>query len=417
VRRPDASLEHVARIVIELYPLVADGLAEPAPTSAEAQPDPPPTSEFDQLAMGHAPIESFAFREALTPPQFRAEHHGETPPDHRPPSFRFEDDSTRERPDPAVRPGEGTGEALVSGSRSRDGSWYDEWDAEAAQYRTQWCRVRERPAEEGPPDQVEAILTRRRGLIASLRRSFEVIRPDAFRKQRRRAEGEEIDLDAAVISMVERRTGLPPSDRVYISREKRLRDVSVVFLIDTSGSTGRQLNVEGRSTRVVDVEREGLVLLSEALDALGDEFALFAFSGQSRQGVECRVIKDFEQPLSPLTFHRIGGLTPSGQNRDGAAIRHATYRLLQRPAAVKLLIVLSDGKPLDDEYTGGYAIADTQAALREARARGIRSFCVTVDDTASEYIAGLYGDVGYTLIRRVEELPGALPRLYKRLTT
>jgi nitric oxide reductase activation protein len=288
--------------------------------------------------------------------------------------------------------------------------------------------VTERIADEGADDEVEAILARARGIIASLRRRFEVLRPEAFRKVARQAEGEDIDLDAATAAAVDRRAGLTPSDRLYIRREKKTRDVSVAFLVDASGSTGRQLAgassvtldsclASDRPRRVIDVEREGLILLGEALDALGDEFALFAFSGQSRLGVECLVIKDFETPPGPAVRHRLGGLRPMGQNRDGAAIRHVARRLSHRPAAVKLLIVLSDGRPLDDGYEGPYALDDTKFALREVRALGIRPFCITVDDAAPRYIEAMYGEVGYTIIDDVATLPTRLPNLYKRLTT
>ncbi len=428
VRAPGATAEDALRIVIDLYPVVADGLDGPDPVSTETPPasDAPP--DFDQLAMGHAPIERFAFRDSLTPPAFRAEQRGGAPAEDRQPTIRVEDDRSRDEASASVRESDGADNAVSAGSAGGAGAWYDEWDLGAQEYRRRWCRVTERIADEGADDEVEAILARARGIIASLRRRFEVLRPEAFRKVARQAEGEDIDLDAATAAAVDRRAGLTPSDRLYVRREKKTRDVSVAFLVDASGSTGRQLAgassvtldsclASDRPRRVIDVEREGLILLAEALDALGDEFALFAFSGQSRLGVDCLVIKDFETPPGPAVRHRLGGLRPMGQNRDGAAIRHVARRLSRRPAAVKLLIVLSDGRPLDDGYEGPYALDDTKFALREVRALGIRPFCITVDDAAPRYIEAMYGEVGYTIIDDVATLPARLPSLYKRLTT
>ena len=427
VRTPDATAEDALRIVIDLYPVVADGMDGPDPVSTEASPEAAPP-EFDQLAMGHAPIERFAFRDSLTPPAFRAEQRGGAPDEDRQPTICTEDDLARNAAAAIARASDGADDTVAAGSGSGAGAWYDEWDLGAQEYRRRWCRVTERIADEGADDEVEAILARARGIIASLRRRFEVLRPEAFRKVARQAEGEDIDLDAATAAAVDRRAGLTPSDRLYIRREKKTRDVSVAFLVDASGSTGRQLAGASRVTldsclapdrprRVIDVEREGLILLGEALDALGDEFALFAFSGQSRLGVECLVIKDFETPPGPAVRHRLGGLRPMGQNRDGAAIRHVARRLSRRPAAVKLLIVLSDGRPLDDGYEGPYALDDTKFALREVRALGIRPFCITVDNAAPRYIEAMYGEVGYTIIDDVATLPARLPTLYKRLTT
>ena len=100
--------------------------------------------------------------------------------------------------------------------------------------------------------------------------------------------------------------------------------MAVAFLIDISGSTGRQLD-GGR--RVIDVEKESLVLLCEALDAVGDQYGLYAYSGQGRRAVEFHTIKDFDERLGTTTAHRLGGLSPRQQNRDGAAIRHAVAKL------------------------------------------------------------------------------------------
>jgi nitric oxide reductase activation protein len=321
--------------------------------------------------------------------------------------------------DPTASRRSGEGDSVAPGSRETDhGFWYDEWDSGVLEYKPRWCRVDESPATLASPDEVDALLAETRGVDASLRRYFSVIRPETFRKTRRQQDGDEIDLDAATTAAVDRRAGLTPSDRVYIRREKRVRDVAVAVLLDASGSTGRHIAGSTQpARRVIDVERESLALLGSALDALGDQFALYAFSGQARHAVNCRTVKAFDERFDHLALARIGGVVPSGQNRDGAAIRHVSRRLRARDAAVKLLILLSDGRPLDDDYAGDYALEDTRAALRECRAAGIHPFCVTVDDAADRYIERLYGDIHYTVIQDVAALPERLPRLYKRLTS
>jgi nitric oxide reductase activation protein len=311
------------------------------------------------------------------------------------------------------------GDAVAPGASSTDGAfWYDEWDHTALEYRPRWCRVQEEPATPGSPDEFQALLAETRGIEASLRRYFAVIRPEAFRKAKRQPDGDDIDLDAATAAAVDRKARLTPSDRLYVRRDKRVRDVATALLIDTSGSTGRQSGGPShRLRRVIDVARESLALLGSALDALGDQFAIYAYSGQSRNGVNCRVVKAFDERFGPPVLARISGLSPAGQNRDGAAIRHVSRRLQAREAAVKLLILLSDGRPLDDDYAGDYALDDTRAALAEAKAAGVHAFGVTVDTAADRYIERLYGDVRYTIIDDVGALPERLPRLYKRLTT
>ena len=227
-------------------------------------------------------------------------------------------------------------------------------------------------------------------------------------------DGDEVDLDAVVRLLADRVAGAEVSDRIYVRRDRRERDVATAFLVDVSGSTSRQLD-GGR--RVIDVEREGLVLLCEALEAVGDQYALYGYSGQGRGQVDFLVIKDFADRLGGQAAHRLAGLMPLQQNRDGAAIRHATTKLQACEAKTKLLIVVSDGRPLDDGYKDEYSLEDTKAALREAKRRGIHPFCITIDREADAYLKRMYGDVQFTVIDRVETLPLRLPRIYQRLTT
>ena len=310
---------------------------------------------------------------------------------------------------PNLRPQGGSG-VTVSGGEYL----YDEWDGIIRDYRPQWCRVFEKTGVEGLPDFVDETFQSYGPIVRLIRRYFEAIRPEAFRRIGRQADGEDIDLDALVSWMVDRRQGHEPPEQVYSTRRKHDRQVAVAFLVDMSGSTGRQIGV--RSRPVIDIEKEGLLLLSEALSAIGDQYAMYGFSGQSRQSVDIHVLKDFEQRSGSRVGLKISGVKPRQQNRDGAAIRHATQRLIQQAAKVRLLMLLSDGKPLDDEYADEYALEDTKMALREARRQGIHPFCITIDHAATDYVQRMYGDIGFLVVDEVETLPTRLPKIYQRLT-
>jgi nitric oxide reductase activation protein len=311
-------------------------------------------------------------------------------------------------------PGDGEGSAMGDHPGART-FLYDEWDGTIQDYRTRWCRVFEQAAPEGSEAFIERTRSAYGGVISMIRRYFEGIRPPAFRRVRRQADGEEVDIEAAVERLVERRAHTSPSDFVYVRRDRRDRDVAAVFLVDLSGSTGQQIGPDG--ARIIDVEKEGLVLLCEALEAIGDQYAVYGYSGQSRGEVQILVIKDFDERYGPQVWRRIDAVRPMSQNRDGAAIRHALWRLSARAARVKLLILLSDGRPLDDAYQEDYALDDTKAALQEVKARGIHPFCITVDADARGYLARMYGEVCYLIIDRVQSLPERLPRIYRTLTT
>jgi nitric oxide reductase activation protein len=308
-----------------------------------------------------------------------------------------------EQPAPAVHPGQG--DSAVH---------YPEWDQGIDDYRLNWCRVVERAAEEGSGDIVGATLSAHGTEVSALRRFFESLRPPGLRRVPGQADGDELDVDAAVRRCVEQAAGAGLSDRIYVRRERKERDVAAAFLVDVSGSTSRQLD-NGR--RVIDLEKEGLVLLCEALDAVGDQYALYGYSGQGRRQVDFFVVKDFDDQLSGKAAQRLGGLAPMRQNRDGAAIRHATAKLLAREARTRLLVLISDGRPLDDGYTDEYSLEDTKVALREARQRGVHPFCITIDREAGGYVRRMYGDVQFAVIDHLEALPKRLPQIYQRLTT
>jgi len=292
---------------------------------------------------------------------------------------------------------------------------YDEWDGQIQDYRTRWCRVVEQTAPEGTEEFIGLVRSRYGGVVSLIRRYFEGIRPPGLRRMRRQADGEEVDIEAAVEALVERKAHVSASEFVYIRRDRRDRDVAAAFLVDLSGSTGQQIGPGG--ARIIDVEKEGLVLLCEALEAIGDQYAVYGYSGQSRHDVQILVLKDFDERYGPSVWRRIDAVRPLVQNRDGAAIRHALRRLSERAAKVKLLVMLSDGRPLDDAYQEEYALEDTKAALREVKALGVHPFCITVDREARGYLARLYGEVCYLIIDRAESLPERLPRIYRALTT
>jgi len=291
---------------------------------------------------------------------------------------------------------------------------YPEWDQGIDDYRLNWCRVVERAAEEGSGEIVGATLSAHGSEVSALRRFFESLRPPGLRRVPGQADGDELDVDAAVRMCAERAAGVDLSDRIYVRRERKERDVAAAFLVDVSGSTSRQLD-SGR--RVIDLEKEGLVLLCEALEAVGDQYALYGYSGQGRGQVDFLVIKDFDDQLGGKAAQRLGGLAPMQQNRDGAAIRHATAKLLAREARTRLLVLVSDGRPLDDGYKDEYSLEDTKAALREARQRGVHPFCITIDREADGYLRRMYGDVQFAVIDHIEALPMRLPRIYQRMTT
>jgi nitric oxide reductase activation protein len=170
--------------------------------------------------------------------------------------------------------------------------------------------------------------------------------------------------------------------------------------------------------RIIDIEKEGLVLMSEALEAVGDLYAMSGFTSEGRRNVKYYVFKDFDEPYSADVEKRIGGISYQNNTRLGTAIRHAAAKLAAQSARTKLLVVLSDGRPYDHDYGDSrYAREDTKIALRAAKRSGITPFCITIDRESEDQLRDMYGEVGYTIIDDVLNLPERMPAIYRRLTT
>jgi len=291
--------------------------------------------------------------------------------------------------------------------------FYKEWDDNLSDYKLDWCLIRQRPAKADANAFVEKVCSRLDGIIKLIRRQFLRLKPERFRKYRAQPIGDGLDIDALVEAVVDMRSGAFLSENVYIRRDKRIRDVAVLFLVDMSSSTEEK--VDGR--RVIDIQKEAMVLMAEALDALEDPYAIYGFSSEGRFRVDLFSVKDFAEPYSDSVRYRLGNLEPLGLTRMGAVIRHACHKLASVPAAVKLMIILTDGRPYDLEYgVLDYAVADTKKALQETRRERIHPFIITSDKKGEEYLKRISPQTGSIILPKVELLPELLPAIYKRLT-
>ena len=349
---------------------------------------------------------------------------------------------------------------------------YDEWDYRVKALRPNWCQLYQRTMKEGSEDFYEDVLHRNPHLVYAIRKQFEMLRPEAMGRVKRLVDGEEFDLDAVVDSVIDKKVGHGMHDKVYWRRNKMERSVAVALLLDMSLSTdekverhailrateeGTDLATYGTkfanfnpNKRIIEVEKEGLVLFIEALEQIGDSYGIYGFSGSGRGDVQFFTIKDLKEGFSRRIKARIDKIIPLQGTRMGPAIRHATAKLNQVEARTKLLIMLSDGRPQDRDYgtlpweleaghrgryqpldnimemlgqdgvmidEKDYAVHDTKAALNEARARSITPFCISIDKEGHDYLKKMCGDIGYEVISDITSLPRRLPSLYRSLTT
>jgi len=290
---------------------------------------------------------------------------------------------------------------------------YKEWDANLSDYKLEWCLVRQRIAREDPNPFVENLRRQRHGLISLIRRQFTRLKPEQFRRYRAQPAGDDLDIDALIEAWVDMRSGSHLSENVYIRRDKRVRDVAVLFLVDLSASTEEKVG----DRRVIDIQKEAMALMAEALNALGDPYAILGFSSDGRFRIDLIQVKDFSEIYDDRACYRLGNLEPAGLTRMGAVVRHAIYKLDGEDAAIKILVILTDGRPYDLEYGNlDYAIADTHKAIQEARRKRIHPFIITSDAKSTDYLRRIAPETQSIIVPRVELLPGLLPAIYKRLT-
>ena len=301
---------------------------------------------------------------------------------------------------------------------------YDEWDRELNDYRVGWSRVIEKKVKKGDRNFVELARSRYRGVISSIRHQFQLMKPENLTRINRELDGEDYDLNALVEFVIDRKADGRQSENIYTKRLRKQRDVAVSILLDQSSSTARTITrnplqpytYPGR--RIIEIEKEGLVLMSEALEAVGDVYSINGFTSEGRRNVKFYVVKDFGEKYSEEIESRIGGITFQNNTRLGAAVRHAAHKLLRQEARTKLLIILTDGRPYDHDYGDArYAREDVREALTEAKVAGITPFCITIDRESEAELKDLYGDVGYTIIDDVLSLPERMPNIYRRLTS
>jgi nitric oxide reductase activation protein len=364
-------------------------------------------------------------------------------------------DRKEQESDSETRPSDEVIEVEGDGPLQRDEPFcylYPEWDFRAGGFRDRWCRVRERVMEEGTSDFYTETLNEYRWLVSQVRARFEHFLPELFRKVTRRYDGEDVDLDQLVDLVVDLQAGVTPSEKIYWRRERTQRDVAVALLLDMSATTNEYVQLEAaravRPTaataqsysrylrqiasgvdergkplrkRTIDIEKQAAIVLIQALESIGDSYAVYAFSGSGRGSVEFHVIKDFAESLTQKVARRIAGVAPAHATRMGAAIRHAVTKLERVEAQTRLLFLVSDGRPYDRDYgrdanDQDYAVHDTRQALREAARRKVRPFCLTIDKEGADYMRAMCEELPYEVVGRVEELPMSLLTAYPKIT-
>jgi len=327
---------------------------------------------------------------------------------------------------------------------------YDEWDHIGHRYLRHWCRLFEERLEgDGQADPV-ALKRVIQQHAAAVMHQLEQIKPLGYQRVKRVADGDELDFNALMDARQDVRAGISPDERVYSRKDRVHRDVCAAFLVDLSASTddpieppepppplpeGVDINLRDpydddfsldlaspeERRRIIDVQRESMLVMSTALERLGDSYGIYGFSGYGRDCVEFYVAKEPNEPFTQRTLEAIASMKPRRSTRMGPAIRHAVTKLIASGNAMKILIILSDGFPQDADYgpergDHEYGLQDTAKALTEAQRKGVEVFCVTVDKSGNDYLKRMCPPHRYLIIDEIEDLPEKLSTVYQTLS-
>ncbi|MBP6447098.1 MAG: VWA domain-containing protein [Saprospiraceae bacterium] len=285
-----------------------------------------------------------------------------------------------------------------------------EWDYRSKTYKIDYCKVYPVLSEEKNASYYDTTIKEYGQVLGAMRKML--TNYNNKRKQiRRQTDGQEFDLDAIIDLYADVHSGKTPSDRIYLSSQKKEKDLSILLLLDSS------LSSDGYSAgnRVIDVEKQVSIIFGEILNEFNVDFSVADFHSSTRNYITYRSLKDFDEPWH-IGKLKIGASQPSGYTRIGGAIRYASAQLRNRQTANKWIILLSDGKPNDyDKYEGKYGVQDVKQALREANECHINSYALAIEAQAKYYLPQMFGQNHYQILSSPVELISSMVRLFEKI--
>lgn len=290
---------------------------------------------------------------------------------------------------------------------------YPEWDYSAQHYRPDWVSVYEHLQPKGKSSKIDALLEKHNALAKRLKKIIDLLKPQNKVRIRYQEEGAELDLDVAVRSLIDFKSGAQPDMRINMSHRTDGRSVAVSLLLDLSASLGDR--PQGCKQTKLELSQEAVSLLAWAVDQMGDPLAIGGFHSDTRHNVRYWHFKGYQEPWSDDVKGRLASMEPNYSTRMGAAIRHAGHYLSHQKADKKMLLVLTDGEPADIDSTDPrLLIEDAKIAVREMGQQGIYTYCINLDPKADEYVADIFGK-HYAVIDNIARLPEKLPQLFMSL--
>jgi len=291
---------------------------------------------------------------------------------------------------------------------------YDEWDYNAQNYRPDWVSVYEALHPRGNADRIDGLLAKYNHVTKRLKAMLEMLKPQDRVRIRYQEEGSELDLDVALRSLIDFKSGSSPDPRINMSHRTDGRSIAVTLLLDLSQSLSEK--AAGSDQTIMELSQEAVSLLAWSIQQVGDSFAIGGFHSNTRHDVRYYHIKGFGEDWGDEVKSRLAEMQAGYSTRMGGAMRHAAHYLKAQQADKKLMLILTDGEPADiDVHDPQLLIQDARQAVNELDRDGIYTYCINLDPKADEYVADIFGKQ-YTIVDNVMQLPVKLPELFIALT-
>jgi len=289
---------------------------------------------------------------------------------------------------------------------------HPEWHHQLALWRRDWCTVVEKV-----PALTVTGLSMARPLLhhtfspVSLHRVRRLSRRQRLRRQ---WEGEDIDLNAAIEVLVDRRLDLQPEPRLFMRPGRETGTTRILVLLDLSESTNEPSGMHGLS--MLEVEKQAAFMLAEATLQTADSVAIHGFNSNTRSEVSYYRLLEWGDALDGSARERLASVPARYSTRLGAAVRQATVHLQSQPGRHRGLLVVTDGAPSDiDVFDPDYLVEDARTAVQQANRAGIRTFCLAVDPAADSYVRRIFGWRDHGIAAEASQLPVQLQRAFVRL--
>lgn len=159
--------------------------------------------------------------------------------------------------------------------------------------------------------------------------------------------------------IAEAKQGIP---NVYMKKVRiQTKGISVVLLLDESGSMQRMGKREAAM--------RSAILLSESLFQI-PQMELFVYGYSADLHGESNTVINVYRDLTHHNRFTLGSLTALGNNRDGISIAEVADMVRSQTKKHVLMFVLSDGRPLANDYEGEQAIMHTKKIVEQTEKRG-----------------------------------------------